>query len=255
MYTIPAADGSGLEASCTCEHDSGVKCRIHSAGNTFRLYQFLTPPRLLPPTPSRPKRNRTSQKKQVVSKSKQVRLHKSKQVRRIRQGNLFNPLLLSCCIVEEVTVSDSVSEVRWPGRYFWGGRHQAEGEGRGVPTKGGRERESEVKNSKAHLPAGGGLELGNQQQINTNMSVYILVGLSCKHQRKAERKMLKKKLWFGARPLRLRLRVKERKQKRCRRKKQPSQEWWLAALRCSRLRAWWDRIRSGIGWMDGSPND
>lgn len=33
MYTIPAADGSGLEASCTCEHDSGVKFQIHSTAD------------------------------------------------------------------------------------------------------------------------------------------------------------------------------------------------------------------------------
>lgn len=112
-----------------------------------------------------------------------------------------------------------------------------------------RERESEVKNSKAHLPAGGGLELGNQQQTNTNMSVYILVGLSCKHQRKAERKMLKKKLWFGARPLRLRLRVKERKQKRCRRKRSsPARNGGGSALLASSnvvgsYKKW--------NWMDG----
>jgi hypothetical protein len=42
-YTIPA-DCSGLEASCTCEYNSRLKCWIHSADNTIRLYQFLTPP-------------------------------------------------------------------------------------------------------------------------------------------------------------------------------------------------------------------
>jgi hypothetical protein len=66
-------------------------CRQH-----VPFVPILDSARLLPPTPSRPKRNRTGQKKQVASKSKQVRLSMNRKEREawIRQGNLFNPPLL-----------------------------------------------------------------------------------------------------------------------------------------------------------------